>query len=104
METEQSTRQAIRAQNALVLWLIVAAASTQAGVPEGNDPSVDRSVIAGGGGSSSGGSFAIHGTIGQSDADSLQPSSDGNFGVTGGFWASPSTRSDSIFKSGFESP
>ncbi|MFA5683124.1 MAG: hypothetical protein WCZ65_12040 [Lysobacteraceae bacterium] len=48
---------------------------------------VDRSVIAAGGGSSSGGDFEISGTLGQHDADALQPASGGGFELLGGFWA-----------------
>jgi len=48
---------------------------------------VPRQVVAGGGRHSSGGVFAVHGTIGQADADPLQPSTGGTFAVTGGFWA-----------------
>ena len=41
------------------------------------------SSVDGGGGSSSGGSYALSGTIGQSDAGHL---SGGNFSLGGGFW------------------
>lgn len=104
METGQSRKYAERVRKTVMLWLLAATASAQAGVPEGSGPSVERSVIAGGGGTSSGGTFTIQGTIGQSDADPLQPSSGGNFSVTGGFWASPSTLNGSIFANGFENP
>src|SRR5262245_31978122 len=40
----------------------------------------------GGGGTSTGATFAVTGTIGQSDAGS-QPMTGGNFSLTGGFWS-----------------
>jgi hypothetical protein len=66
---------------------------------------VSRYVIAGGGGQSSGGVFAIQGTIGQADADPLQPASGGALAVTGGFWpgiAPPAPPGDAVFANGFE--
>lgn len=66
---------------------------------------IPRHVIAGGGGASSGGAFAIRGTIGQADADPLQPSNGGVFAVTGGFWPgapTPEAAVDALFASGFE--
>lgn len=72
--------------------------------PKGAGFAVPRHVIAGGGGTSSGGAFAISGTIGQADADPLQPSSGGAFAIAGGFWGSaPSTPEvDAVFANGFE--
>lgn len=64
-----------------------------------------RHVIAGGGGSSSGGAFAISGTIGQPNADPLQPSTGGAFAISGGFWpgiAPAAPQPDPIFANGFE--
>ncbi len=63
-----------------------------------------RYVIASGGGSSSGGSFAISGTIGQADADPLQPSTGGTFAITGGFWGTAAAQTDGLFEDGFEGP
>jgi hypothetical protein len=66
-----------------------------------------RHVIAGGGGQSSGGAFAIQGTIGQADADPLQPSTGGVFAISGGFWPGiePSVpQGDAVFANGFEAP
>ncbi len=63
-----------------------------------------RYVIANGGGSSSGGSFAISGTIGQADADPLQPSTGGTFAITGGFWGTAAAQTDGLFEDGFEDP
>ena len=64
-----------------------------------------RHVVAGGGGTSSGGVFMVRGTIGQPDADPLQPSTGGRFAVTGGFWPGvrPSApRPEALFDDGFE--
>lgn len=49
--------------------------------------SIDRFRIAGGGGTSTGGVYSISGTIGQPDAG--QPMTNGQYSVTGGFWALP---------------
>ena len=61
---------------------------------------IDRHVIATGGGTSSGGAFAITGSIGQDDADPLQPATGGSYALTGGFWGDGSR--DRIFANGFE--
>lgn len=64
---------------------------------------IPRSVIASGGGASAGGAWQIRGTIGQSDADPLQPSTGGVYGITGGFWPGlPAPQSDRLFSDGFE--
>lgn len=66
---------------------------------------VPRHVVAGGGGHSSGGAFTIRGSIGQADADPLQPSAGGRFTVVGGFWPGSTPRvplADAIFADGFE--
>ncbi|MCB1633400.1 MAG: hypothetical protein KDI37_16385 [Xanthomonadales bacterium] len=80
--------------------------ATALAVPAGTTFAVSRQVISGGG-RSSGGVYTINGTIGQPDADPLQPSSGGLFAITGGFW----TRSgpavppiDALFANGFETP
>lgn len=49
--------------------------------------SVDWFKVSGGGGTSSGGVFAVSGTIGQHDAGG--PTTNGQYSVTGGFWALP---------------
>jgi len=49
--------------------------------------SIDRHTIDGGGGTSSGGLYSVVGTIGQPDAGG--PMTNGQFSVTGGFWALP---------------
>jgi hypothetical protein len=66
---------------------------------------LDRQSIAGGGGWSSGGAFAVSGTLGQADAEPLQPSAGGPFTVRGGFWASPPAAAPAggeVFADGFE--
>ena len=64
-----------------------------------------RATIDAGGARSSGSTFVVNGTIGQHDAEPLQPSVGGPFAVTGGFWtrvvASPPP-GDEIFSNGFE--
>jgi hypothetical protein len=49
--------------------------------------SIDWFKVAGGGGASSGGVYTVSGTIGQHDAGG--PMTNGQFSVTGGFWALP---------------
>ena len=75
------------------------------GAPFGDAYAIDHYTIDGGGGASSGGTFEIQGTIGQPDADPLQPSSGGAFEVTGGFWpglAPETPQPDALFANGFE--
>jgi hypothetical protein len=49
--------------------------------------SIDWFTIDGGGGTSTGGVYSVSGTIGQPDAG--EPSTNGQYAVTGGFWALP---------------
>ena len=49
--------------------------------------SIDWSTIDGGGGTSTGGVYSVSGTIGQPDAGG--PLTNGQYSVTGGFWALP---------------
>ena len=49
--------------------------------------SIDWHTIDGGGGTSTGGVYAVSGTIGQPDAGG--PLTNGQYSVTGGFWALP---------------
>lgn len=75
------------------------------GAPSGDPYAIDHYTIDGGGGTSSGGTFEIQGTIGQPDADPLQPSTGGDFEITGGFWpgVAPATpQPDALFANGFE--
>ncbi len=74
-------------------------------VPKGAGFATTRHVIAGGGGTSSGGAFSIRGTIGQADADPLQPATGSVFTISGGFWpgiAPAAPAADPIFANGFE--
>lgn len=48
---------------------------------------IDAHTIAGGGGTSTGGVYSVSGTIGQPDA--AGPLTNGQYSVTGGFWALP---------------
>lgn len=90
----------------LTLSLPAGAASDLAATsqPPGATLSSARSVIASGGGTSTGGIFSIDGTIGQADVDPLQPSTGGNFAITGGFWFTEAPRPDGLFDDGFENP
>lgn len=74
-------------------------------VIRGGALNVPRHVIATGGGRSTGAAWVIRGTIGQVDAEPLQPSTDGSgfYAITGGFWpALPAPRTDGLFIDGFE--
>ena len=51
------------------------------------DLRIDWSTIDGGGGTSTGGVYTVSGTIGQPDAGG--PLTNGQYSVTGGFWALP---------------
>ena len=73
--------------------------------PRGSAFAIGRHVVAGGGGASSGGAFAIQGTIGQPDADPLQPSTGGIYAISGGFvpgFAPSTPLADTMFANGFE--
>lgn len=73
--------------------------------PRGSPYAIDRYTLDGGGGSSTGANYEFSGTIGQPDADPLQPSSGGAYEVTGGFWpglAPAEPRPDALFANGFE--
>lgn len=50
--------------------------------------SIPWSTIDGGGGTSTGGVYSVSGTIGQPDASST-PMTNGQYSLTGGFWALP---------------
>ena len=64
----------------LAFWAISATAHAQS-------YSIDWHTIDGGGGTSTGGVFSVSGTIGQPDAGG--PMTNGQYSVTGGFWALP---------------
>ena len=64
-----------------------------------------RDVISGGGGRSSRAIYVVHGTVGQVEADPLQPSAsaDGLYTLTGGFWSGlASAEIGWLFSDGFE--
>jgi hypothetical protein len=71
---------------------------------KGTGFAVTRHVIAGGGGRSTGAGFAVTGTIGQADADPLQPSTGGVFAISSGFGPGLSAAAveDLVFRDGFE--
>ena len=96
----------------LVVAVVLAPCTAAVALEAGADPAkgapgfaVPQHVIASGGDHSDGGVFALTGTLGQADADPLQPSSGGAFAITGGFWPGSATLppGDSIFTNGFES-
>lgn len=97
---------------ALLLWSITAAAEpvtarTPTGASKaGTTYAVQHFTIDGGGGWSTGGAFTIEGTIGQPDANPLQPSSGGVYTITGGFWPAAANavedRPELIFADSFE--
>ena len=65
----------------LLVWVTLAIrASAQSNT-------ISKFAIAGGGGTSTGGVLAVSGTIGQPDAGG--PMTNGQYSVTGGFWALP---------------
>lgn len=80
-DQSKTCRQLVALLGFIVLYLAFALQAPAEGY------AVDWSKIAGGGGSSSGGFFAISGTIGQPDSGG--PLTNGQYSVTGGFWALP---------------
>ena len=64
----------------LMLWLAPLALPAQT-------YSIDWYKVAGGGGTSTGGVYSVSGTVGQPDAGG--PLTNGQYSVTGGFWALP---------------
>ena len=58
-----------------------------AGVSQAQPYSIDWWKVAGGGGTSTGGVYSVSGTVGQPDAGG--PLTNGQYSVTGGFWALP---------------
>lgn len=65
-------------------WLLTLSAASA----RSQSYSIDWSTIDGGGGTSTGGVYSVSGTIGQPDA-STTPMTNGQYSVTGGFWALP---------------
>ena len=66
----------------LILALLLSASATSA-----QSYSIDWSTIDGGGSASTGGVYSVSGTIGQPDAGGSM--TNGQYSVTGGFWALP---------------
>ena len=64
----------------LMLWLVPLALPAQT-------YSLDWYKVAGGGGTSTGGVYSVSGTVGQPDAGG--PLTNGQYSVTGGYWALP---------------
>lgn len=83
-----------RRQKLLILLLALAGSLVVTAIvlgQAGGDLDLGWSTIAGGGGESMGGTYAIHGSVGQPIASSA-PSSDGDrFSLTDGFWQVGST-------------
>lgn len=84
---------------------VAASPAPTADSPSGGSYTIDVWTVDGGGSTSSGGAYEIGGTIGQPDADPLQPTSGGAYELTGGFWPSlapAGPRPDAVFANGFE--
>ena len=69
------------------LWLATAALLVFTAAVHAQSFALDWFKIAGGGGTSTGGVYAVSGTIGQPDAGASM--TNGQYSVTGGFWALP---------------
>jgi hypothetical protein len=82
MQKPTELRAGVRASVGLISLLLLSAAVVHA-----QSYSIDWYKIAGGGGTSTGGVYAVSGTIGQPDASG--PLTNGQYSVTGGFWALP---------------
>ena len=64
---------------------------------------VDRYTIDSGGGATAQGKYTVTGTLGQPDADPLQPATAGKYSLTGGFWfLVDDARTGGVFRDGFE--
>ena len=88
---------------AFIVAAALLAASAASATPKGGELRIDWSTIDAGGGNATGGTYSISGTIGQVDADPLQPASGGAFELTGGFWViDAAPPSDQVFRDGFE--
>lgn len=95
-------------------WLVALLALASAGVSArdgesnaatGGGLAVTACTVDGGGGRSAGASYVITGSVGQPDAEPLQPSTGGGFSIVGGFV--PAARAtqpgvDALFANGFE--
>lgn len=80
--------------------LLLFAPSAHAG-----DYAVEWSTLDNGGGASHAAPYAVRGTLGQPDAEPLQPATGGAFALVSGFWVVPATPIvDAMFADGFEDP
>ena len=62
-----------------------------------------RYTVDAGGGTVAQGVYSVSGTLGQADADPLQPVPGGKYTLTGGFWFPvDDTRTGGVFRDGFE--
>ena len=77
---------------------------TAGAVSAGDALRVGWSTTDAGGGVANGGDFKLSGTIAQVDADTLQPSTGGDFELTGGFWIVDTVAPDLMFRDNFETP
>jgi hypothetical protein len=96
-ERHQSCERSIRT-GIVRLTLVFALLGPCAEMVAQADESATGSVVAGG-------AWEIRGTVGQADAEPLQPSTDGSgfYAITGGFWpALPAPQTDWLFADEFE--
>ncbi|HRQ63504.1 MAG TPA: hypothetical protein PKZ76_01330 [Xanthomonadaceae bacterium] len=104
--TDHLPGRALPALLAVALCALVAVVAPANG-SGGESFTLERQVLGAGGGTMLGGSFSVTGTVGQTDADHLQPASGGTFSLIGGFWAGNATagpREEAVFANGFENP
>lgn len=90
---------------ALAIAGCAAAHAAEPDAPTGNGLDVTAYTIDGGGGRSAGAGYVITGSVGQADAERVQPSTGGGYSVVGGFI--PAARAtqpgvDALFANGFE--
>ena len=94
-----------RALLVLIACPLLAAAATRepagAKLEQAGAYTVDWSTVDGGGDRSSGGAYVLTGTVGQADADPLQPSEGGVYQLDGGWWGGAGPV-DELFRDSFE--
>ena len=94
-----------RALLVLIACQLLAAAATRepagAKLEQAGAYTVDWSTVDGGGARSTGGSYVLTGTVGQADADPLQPSEGGVYQLDGGWWGGAGPV-DELFRDSFE--
>ncbi len=85
-----------------LLMAMFCAAAEESG---SNNYAVTWFSVDAGSGTAAGGSYAVQGTLGQADADPLQPANAASYELVSGFWAVPPTVPvDALFADGFETP